>query len=165
MIEPRQLRDVVIVPTLIALEMYSDAAVALLLGTCAQESQMGRFLRQLGAGPARGIWQMEPATHDDLWDNYLAYQPELASKIRDLMSHGVFKSGEKAALHRELATNLAYACAMARVHYRRIKAPLPAADDIAGLAAYWKRFYNTPLGAGTEEEFRRNWAAYVEAYL
>ena len=42
---------------------------------------------------------------------------------------------------------------MARIHYLRVPEALPAADDVVGLAAYWKRYYNTELGAGTVEKF------------
>ena len=43
-------------------------------GTAAVESRMGTYLRQIG-GPALGIWQVEPATHLDCWDNWLDYRP------------------------------------------------------------------------------------------
>ena len=31
-----------------------------------------------------GIFQMEPATHADIWRNWLRYQPETAEKLRQL---------------------------------------------------------------------------------
>ena len=43
--------------TLKAIDLYSDEAVSLMLGTCAQESAFGRYRRQLGNGPALGIYQ------------------------------------------------------------------------------------------------------------
>jgi hypothetical protein len=46
-----------------------------------------------------------------------------------------------------------YAAAMARLRYRRAPGRLPAAGDVAGMAAYWKRHYNTPLGRGVPAEF------------
>ena len=53
----------------------------------------------------------------------------------------------------DLETNDLYACAMCRIHYQRVREPLPDADDLEGQAAYWKAHYNTPLGAGTVEHF------------
>ena len=59
-----------------------------------------------------------------------------------------------------LATDLAYAAAMCRIHYYRDKEPLPNAGDISRQAEYWKRVYNTPAGAGTEAEYLANWHRY-----
>ena len=56
----------------------------------------------------------------------------------------------------EMVWNLKLAAAMCRIHYRRVAAPLPAADDIEGLAAYWKTYYTTAAGAGTVDEFIRH---------
>ncbi|WP_157098735.1 hypothetical protein [Novosphingobium rosa] len=47
--------------------MYSAAASDLLLGTAVHESGGFRWNRQLGNGPARGYFQMEVATHNDIW--------------------------------------------------------------------------------------------------
>ena len=67
MIDRHQLDRDIIEPVLSRLHAASPAARALLLGTAAQESAMGRYIRQLRGGPALGIFQMEPATHDDIW--------------------------------------------------------------------------------------------------
>jgi hypothetical protein len=50
------------------------------------------------------------------------------------------------------------------VRYIRAPAPLPGQDDLQGLANYWKQHYNTPLGAGTPEEFLDKWPQYVNAH-
>ena len=92
---------------------------------------------------------MEPATHDNIWDNYLAYRDDLAAGVSAYLAPGKPR-------HEQLIWNLAYATAMCRMHYRRVPATLPASSDVGGLAAYWKGHYNTPLGAGTEEEFIEN---------
>ena len=49
---------------------HSDSAEELLMLTCAVESQLGTYLKQI-KGPARGIFQMEPATERDCWVNFL----------------------------------------------------------------------------------------------
>ena len=149
---PSHLKEYVIEPTLDYLELKSDAAVNLLLGTASQESNLGRYIKQI-KGPALGIYQMEPATHQDIWDNYLKYKPELADKVRSLSS--------KNKATTELITNLAYATAMARIHYLRVREALPEADDIKGLARYWKKYYNTELGKGTDEEFVHNYLRFI----
>ncbi|HEV2650775.1 MAG TPA: hypothetical protein VGU69_05935, partial [Rhizomicrobium sp.] len=58
-----QLANVVVRPTLARLGL-NDGPVALnlLLGTAAQESG-GTYLAQYPTGPALGLWQIEPNTH------------------------------------------------------------------------------------------------------
>ena len=140
-----QFRLNVVRPVLEAIGGHSMAAENLVLGTALQESNL-HYLRQLAEGPARGLFQMEPATHDDIWDNYLAYRNELADQVSSFLVPGRDRFGQ-------LVWNLGYACAMCRVHYQRVPEPLPDATDIQGLAAYWKRHYNTAQGKGTIQEF------------
>lgn len=154
-LKPEHVLLYVVRPTLRALNMHGRAAEQLLMGTAAQESHF-RYLSQLGLGPALGLFQMEPATHDDIWAHYIRYRPEVADPVRRLaapVGHGHPSSSE-------LSWNLRYAAAMARVHYRRVPAPLPDAGDVEGLAFYWKEFYNTAAGAGTPDEFITNWVAF-----
>ena len=158
-IDALQLRHEIIRPVLKYLEPeipYSMAAENLLMGTCAQESLMGQFIVQLDNGPAKGIFQMEPATHTDIWNNYLNYssRDEIADLITTL-------AGEAMSDDMLLTGNLYYATAMARVHYYRVKFALPEADNVAQMANYWKLFYNTPEGKGTEVGFIRRYARYV----
>jgi hypothetical protein len=40
-----------------------------------------------------------------------------------------------------------------------VAAPIPT--DAKEIAAYWKLYYNTPLGAGTVEDFIGNWNRYL----
>jgi hypothetical protein len=49
-------------------------------------------------------------------------------------------------------------------HYYRSKSPLPEAGDVRGLAATWKRTFNTERGAGKPEEFARNWSSVGGLY-
>lgn len=137
------------------LGLHSPGAVSLLLGTAAQESRFGTYLRQIGKGPALGVFQMEPATEQDIWKNYLHYHPDLVAKIKGVTG----ESGPGP----HLRWNLAYQVAMARVHYRRKNPPIPAWNNIEGLGAYWKQHYNTPIGKGTVEEFTSNYRRFVLA--
>ena len=139
------------------MDMNSKSAVNLLLGTAAQESGFGTYLRQLGDGPALGVFQMEPATERDIWSNYLAYREKETNIIEYLVSI----TGADGKYSLDLEGNLIYQIAMARLHYRRVKEPLPLFDDINGLARYWKNHYNTIHGKGTIEEFIKNYYKYV----
>ncbi len=143
----------VIRPTLKAIELWSEAAENLLLGTAAQESHLGRYLTQI-RGPALGIYQMEPGTHQDIWWHYLRYRPELAKKVKTF-------AASNPPHRKELVTNLAYATVMTRIYYLRVKEALPHPNDIQALAQYWKRYYNTFKGKGKIEEFILNYQELV----
>ncbi|MBF0181341.1 MAG: hypothetical protein HQM03_15065 [Magnetococcales bacterium] len=146
-LNPHQLREYIIRPVLQRLDLWSEAAEELVLGTGIQESGLVH-LRQLGGGPARGLWQMEPNTHNDIWNNFLHFRNKLGLRIL-----GPYTKPDPM----RLTWDLAYACAMCRVHYLRCPDALPEAGDIDGQARLWKKVYNTPLGAGTVEEYLSNW--------
>lgn len=134
------------------LDLYNEDAVNLLLGTAAQESHLGEYIRQLGNGPALGIFQMEPATFRDIMVNYLKYKPDLGQKIIALAGTNGLKS-------EYLEFNLVVAIAFARLHYLRVSEKIP--NTIDGYARYWKVYYNTCKGKGTEQEFIENYKRFV----
>lgn len=146
------LKKYVIHPTLEMFELGGKDAENLLLGTAAQESHMGEYLHQLGNGPALGIYQIEPHTHDDIWDNYLVYRTDLREHVNTLLNSAESK-------YTQLVTNLSYATIIARLVYYRVPEPLPT--NKAGYAEYWKKYYNTELGKGTEAEFLMNYERYL----
>jgi len=135
------------------MDAHSMSAVNLLLGTAAQESHFGTYITQI-RGPAVGVFQMEPNTEHDIWDNYLSFRNSKMDKLHSIA--GVTGPG---GFH--LWGNLIYQIMMTRYHYQRQTEPLPEASDIQGLAQYWKQYYNTLLGKGTVEEFVRNYKHYV----
>jgi hypothetical protein len=149
MIDSQHLRDLIIRPILQTLNLWSPAAEALVLGTAIHESRLV-YLRQVGGGPALGIYQIEPTTHADLCRNYLDHRPVLKERVAAFLA----PSPEPDA---QLATNLAYATAICRLLYYRAPAPLPEASDVDGLAAYWKAHYNTPAGKGTAAEWAKHY--------
>jgi len=157
MIYCKQLREFVIRPVLHDLGKYSRNAEELLLLTAAQESGLGKYLHQLGDGPAVGIFQMEPATHDDIWNNFLKYKPTLGNTILRWEMPRAFTDNNA----KEMAGNLYYAVAMARCFYLRFYESLPEHDDVVGMARYYKKYWNTEDGAATVEEAIENYNKYV----
>ena len=123
--------------------LYSASAVELLMLTCAVESNLGTYIKQV-RGPALGVFQMEPRTYDDIWDNYIKYKSDDLG--RKLTRH--VNRDDHYGYH-DMQWNLGHAILMARVHYLRVKEPLPDASDINALAYYWKKYYNTFKGKGT----------------
>lgn len=160
MIDIGQLRVYVVRPVLTYLNMWSDVAENLVIGTAIQESH-ATYLKQVGGGPAVGIFQMEPFTHDDTWSNYINYHPDLARLLHGLTMSisSIHPNTINSISANEMIGNLYYATAMCRVRYMRVPAALPN-NDVNGLAAYWKQWYNTPNGAGTIQEFVNNYNTY-----
>ena len=152
MIKIEHFLDEVVIPTLKELDMYSEEACLLVVGTAIQENRL-HYLKQIPSGIAKGICQMEEATHDDIWDNFLKYKPEIKEKLMGLTNQSM-------DLVDQLKGNLYYAVAMCRIHYYRVSEPLP--NDLAGMARYWKKYYNTELGKGTVEEFIHNYEQAVK---
>ena len=166
MIDYTQFRELVVVPTLECLNNrigYSEEAVDLLMMTAAHESKGGTYLKQVG-GPALGMYQMEPETEEDIWENYLDYRPSLSAYV--------FNMRGKRLVAPPLATNFVYATAMARVHYFRVPQPLPKknllAEDVEEeylreLAMYAKAHYNTHLGKATPESYYRDFLRWRDS--
>jgi hypothetical protein len=137
----------IVKPVLVALGNWTQASEMLLMGTAAQESGL-RLTHQIN-GPALGYFQMEPATYADCWTNFLDFRPGLKAKVLALRTT---PGPPKAA---DMVTDPKFAAAMARVRYMRVPASILASPH--DIAAYWKLYYNTPLGAGTVSEFIASW--------
>jgi len=144
--------------------LYSESAVNLLLGTAAQESDLGTYLYQKPSRTAKGIFQMEtgykengiPRTEISLWENYLKYRYKRRVKLTKIC--GVFSPHNEGAME----WNLKYQILMCRLYYWIVPDPLPNPYDIIGLAKYWNIFWNRNPEAGTEAEFIRKYRMYVD---
>lgn len=131
-----------IAPTLERIGLYSDTALNLVTGTGLVESRYKTTV-QIGGGPALGWFQMEPATYQDIWRNYLVYRPELGKCLIGILGASQ-DTGTFPPAHL-LQTNPAYAASMCRVKYLRVPAPLPP-NNAVSLSLYHKKYYNTILG-------------------
>jgi hypothetical protein len=151
----QQLLDYIIKPTLEYMggNYNSKNAQMLLLSTAAIESKCGYYIKQI-EGPALGIWQMEPVTLHDIYENCDALNDGdgLLNKF-DAIDLFNFSYDLRATL----PISPTYACAMARLKYSMDTAPLPFYGDIYAIYEYYKRIYNTPLGASTFEKFKSAW--------
>lgn len=131
-----EMRRYVIAPCLQHLGDWSQAAENLLLGTAAVESGLGRHLF-CDSHPGLGIYRITPDTHRQIWDEYLAFVPDLASNVRGLASQREFLNHP----HEELATNLSYATAIAWMIYKSRHEELPLAEDLGSLASLWQQHF------------------------
>ena len=123
------------------------------MGTALYESKL-TYLKQLG-GPALGVYQIEPDTLTDIYENYLFFRENMMMVMDELQGH---MEEEEAVV-----ANLMYATAIARLIYYRSPMPLPDADDIEGLARMYKIVFNTVKGKGTEEGFIKIYKEYAHA--
>jgi hypothetical protein len=139
---------------LTAIGEYSPDAEELLMATAANESNLGRYRTQSGGGPGRGIFQIEALDFNDIWANYLKYHADLATKVKAL-------NNDVQGTVDDLINNDRYSIGLCRVHYMRAKGALPSAQDLDAIWAYYKRWYNTPLGAAVEGIFKHKYQLYV----
>lgn len=154
MLSNDQFRTSIIRPVLAKLNLYSRDAEELLVATMAHESQGGTYLVQ-ASGPALGVYQMEPYTHDSIWNHNLSSNPELA---RAILNGCRFLQKPEAS---ELVWNLQYATMMARIYYRQVRDPLPAFDDIDGIWNYYKEYWNTTSGSAKKDDFLANYNRFI----
>lgn len=143
----KQLRNLVVVPTLKEMDMYGEVDVNLVMGTFAQESLMGTYIKQQGGGPGLGIAQVEPFTYNDLWNRF----PQHFRHMK------YFDKPDPT----QLIWDLKLSTVVCRIKYYSIKSKLPE-SSIEGMAAYWKKWYNTPLGSGTEQSFIFNYNRFCK---
>ena len=99
----KELKDSVIRPTLKYLGKESHAAENLLAAIALNHRA------RPDAMCADNIYPIDAALHQKVWNQCLAFEPDLASKIRGLASQREFLNSP----HTELRTNLAYATAIA----------------------------------------------------
>lgn len=143
MFDSKQFKEHILMPSLSMIKYYSEDAEELLMFTCAAESNGGQYLKQI-KGPACGVFQMEPATHDDIWRNYIQHRAALTYPL------GYNLGINQIPLPERMIYDLTYATIMARIHYLRVKEALPDRNDVEAIWAYYKKYYNTPLGKATK---------------
>jgi hypothetical protein len=156
-INPTQLRHL-IVDVLKTAGMFSEDAVELLMMTAAQETHCGKYIEQV-RGPALGIFQMEPFTHDDIYKSYIKERPS----IMEIMDAFTFKPPYWSDHIKDLnqRANIPYQIVMARVFYMRFREKLPPRHDVHAMAKYYKKYWNSYLGKATEEEAIDNYRKYA----
>lgn len=144
-----QFSEQIVAPSLKHMGLWSKSAEQLVLGTSIVESHL-TWLVQLGSGPAKGLFQVEPNTVNDLYSNYLPYRPDLLSLLNKITIPSMPRETQ-------LVYNLWYSAAICRLLYFRHPEALPEAGDIAGHANYWKKYYNTSAGKGNPQNYIDAW--------
>lgn len=157
----------IVKPILLEFNAYSDSAHNLVMGTSLQETLLGTYLTQMGEfkGEACGIYQMEKASYFDLLENGIP-SAERRHKLQGMYQN--FKLNFNTRMENwqyNMIGNTLYATACCRLYYMRFAEPLPDAHDAQGLAAYWKKYWNTESGKGHESEFIYKYKQYLDGVI
>ena len=150
-IAARELSQFVIRPTLLYLGQSNPNAETLLLGIAASQSKLGAALHDR---KGYGLYCIREPRHAALWDNYLARTPDLASLVRGLASQHAFLGNP----HLELTVNLRYATAIAWLLIEQLHVPIPATDDVQGMARIWRQAFEPQ---GRLRDFANAWRSCV----
>jgi hypothetical protein len=110
------LKNQVIRPTLEYLNSWDPGTEQFLLDAATDSPELGLFAPRKDS---LGIFHITSAQHRDIWDKFLAFNPDLASRIRGLASQRQFLSDPDG----ELKTNLSYCTAIALLLYQRANIP------------------------------------------
>ena len=132
--DPGHVKVAFIDPAMAALELSSPSASMLLLGTAAIESGF-TYVRQLGGGPAVGLFQMERPTFDYLCKGFL-----VTKRRHDLRRRLLEIAGGYEPDYFDMVTNHKLAAALARLRYYVSPHPIPV--TVEEQAFYWCRVYN-----------------------
>jgi hypothetical protein len=122
------LRDQVIRPTLEYMCAWTSDREEVLLDVVLNTPDMGLFSAR---NEGLGLFHITSAQHRDLWDRYLAFNPDLASKVRGLASQRAFMSDPDS----ELQTNLSYCTAIAWLMYQRAGGSAKPSEALSTVAS------------------------------
>ena len=130
----------------------SDDAVNLVVATGIVESRY-EYTRQMGDGPARSFWQVEPATCVDNLAHYLKHRPKLMKRCAEASVVDIknWQNFDERVWAEILEKNIAAGIVHCRLKYWRVPKRMP--NTIEGQADYWKKYYNTEGGKGDPEHF------------
>lgn len=126
-------------PTLKKLGVTNPDVALLLLATAAHESRFHYPLCHYACRPDQGLglYRISHQMHWDVWDNFLAFDADLASAIRGLASQHSFLENPDA----ELTVNINYATAITWAIYLKAGYKLPDHPTTTQLAMCWSKYY------------------------
>ena len=125
----------------------NESVIRLLMMIAYHESGGFHYCKQM-AGPALGLFQMEPSTF------------EFIKKY--LHRTGKFPLVSRATCVEDLLLDVEFAAAMARIYLYTFPEQLPHHDDIEGLARYAKKYWNTEMGKAEVVDYLRAYELYLK---
>jgi hypothetical protein len=151
------LLELVIVPALQGIDLYCPSSAMLILATAAQETEDGLYIKQTVGGDkaALGIFEMQPQTHEDIWEHTIIPKSDLSFKISKCTGYPIKPKAEV------MVYNLYYAAVMARCFWLFHGISFPQNLDVDDIWYLYKKYWNTIGGKATKEEFVSNYDNYV----
>ena len=130
----------------------SEDAITLIHETGVVESGY-KYLRQLGDGPAKSFWQIEPLSAVDNLQHYLKHRKSLMLRCAmvSMIDLKHWQNNDERLWSNILEKNISAAIVHCRIKYWRVPKSMP--NTLEGRAKYWKKYYNTDQGKGTEEKY------------
>lgn len=152
-----QFREALLRPTLQSINLWSESAENLLLGTAICESSLV-YLKQM-TGPALSIYGIEPFTYNDLRTRLIVKYPTIRDNILQTLNMSSIPSNPN-----YLIGNITAAIIFARLKYYMCPDPLPDAKNAMALAEYYKKIYNTADGAASVNVAAKIFLSVVVGY-
>ena len=108
-----------------------------------------------------GVYGMTREQHRQVWDDFLAFRPELASQVRGFASQRQFLNDPDL----ELSSNLSYATAVALALLLRHQAHWPHRAEPEGMTMLWTRATNQPNNPKLHQAYRQllDWLPSTQA--
>lgn len=129
----------------------NGGAVIMLLETAAQETHLGQFRDPTPDGAGRGLCQIDFIGFIDV------IQRSRAADLAAIKS--CFGMDLTQVEHDDLDFSPLLSMIICRLFYKLIPESFP--KDLAGRAAYWKKYYNTYRGKGSVDEYIHNANRYL----
>lgn len=150
-----QLESLVVVPALMEIPHgYSDDAVLAIMMIIAHESARAKYIKQVN-GPALGLIQMEPLTHDDVWAHSDTIWNNAALLGIVTENEAFIRTHPPAS---RLIYDLRYNVFMARQRLFMDVNPLPS--DKESMSKYLKGYWNSNAGAASQDSYLNDYEVW-----
>jgi hypothetical protein len=156
MIDPTHYRELVLRPTLQAVNMWSKSSENLYMIIPLVESNL-TYLEQIGGGGALSLNQIEKATYYDC-QKYLNRRTDIKETILSACYLDIMPPFEA------IIWNMRLSICIARLKFWRKPEPLPHHNNAKAMWEIYKMYYNTPKGDATPDRFYRLWETFIAGY-
>jgi len=140
MIDFKQIKKLIIEPTLKKLNLGSIEFEQLLMHTLEAETNYGCFLKQK-EGDCLGVFLMHPNLHSEIWHVFLPNRNDLMTIVSSVFN--IYRVPDQ----NRLIYDLQYATLMAALHYARNESLVRNLSSMTQVKAHYKNFWNKPKRA------------------
>ena len=164
MMDINQFQSEILIDTIAGMANFNSHVVTCMTMIAAHESLGCTYVVQNGGGPAKGPYQMETRTHDDVWrnsDNIWndAFRLKIITQ-QEYLDNELGNSSCHPHANR-MIYDFKYATFMARKRLHMDVNPIP--KTLESCAEYCKSFWNAG-GKATAQEYYDDYNTWVEAF-